>query len=260
MDETGRYTAVFDPLDGSSNVDAGIPTGTIFGIFESGDALCILPEEGCEEPPTEADKGCEVESEATEQCLAATLQPGTSLVASGYCLYSSSCFFALTLGAGVQIFALDSMIGEFVLTHANVKLPTRGSIYSMNEVSLVVVVVVVVVVILILGHCVWMRAPHSVLLYPQANRQQWDEPLRQYVSEIQTGKGESGAKYTSRYACREVIEGSVDARQSTRRHHRRTAPPWHAGTSAPWWATCTARCCTAASSPTPPTRRTQMAS
>ena len=137
MDETGRYTAVFDPLDGSSNVDAGIPTGTIFGIFESGDALCILPEEGCEEPPTEADKGCEVESEATEQCLAATLQPGTSLVASGYCLYSSSCFFALTLGAGVQIFALDSMIGEFVLTHANVKLPTRGSIYSMNEVSLV---------------------------------------------------------------------------------------------------------------------------
>ena len=139
MDETGRYTAVFDPLDGSSNVDAGIPTGTIFGIFESGDALCILPEEGCEEPPTEADKGCEVESEATEQCLAATLQPGTSLVASGYCLYSSSCFFALTLGDGVQIFALDSMIGEFVLTHANVKLPTRGSIYSMNEVSLVLV-------------------------------------------------------------------------------------------------------------------------
>ena len=68
-----------------------------------------------------------------------------------------------------------------------------------------------------------MRAPHSVLLYPQANRQQWDEPLRQYVSEIQTGKGESGAKYTSRYV--EVIEGCGDERQSTRRHHCRTAPP-----------------------------------
>merc|ERR1719162_1828571 len=50
MDETGRYTAVFDPLDGSSNVDAGIPTGTIFGIFED-DQTCIVPEEGCE--PTE---------------------------------------------------------------------------------------------------------------------------------------------------------------------------------------------------------------
>ena len=162
MDETGRYTAVFDPLDGSSNVDAGIPTGTIFGIFESGDALCILPEEGCEEPPTEADKGCEVESEATEQCLAATLQPGTSLVASGYCLYSSSCFFALTLGAGVQIFALDSMIGEFVLTHANVKLPTRGSIYSMNEVSLVLVTSSSSS--FWLGHCMDARATQRVVV------------------------------------------------------------------------------------------------
>ena len=139
MDETGRYTAVFDPLDGSSNVDAGIPTGTIFGIFED-NAECIIPEEACTEDfnePTPPDD-CEI-SEVSQQCLTATLQPGTSLVASGYCLYSSSCFFALTLGAGVQIFALDSMIGEFVLTHANVKLPTRGSIYSMNEVSLVLV-------------------------------------------------------------------------------------------------------------------------
>ena len=45
-----RYTAVFDPLDGSSNVDAGIPTGTIFGIFED-DQTCIVPEEGCEPRP-----------------------------------------------------------------------------------------------------------------------------------------------------------------------------------------------------------------
>ena len=101
MDETGRYTAVFDPLDGSSNVDAGIPTGTIFGIFED-NAECIIPEEACTEDfnePTPPDD-CEI-SEVSQQCLTATLQPGTSLVASGYCLYSSSTFFCLTLGAGV---------------------------------------------------------------------------------------------------------------------------------------------------------------
>lgn len=55
---------------------------------------------------------------------------GTSLIASGYCLYSSSTFLALTLGAGVQIFTLDTTIGEFVLTHPNLKIPSRGSIVS----------------------------------------------------------------------------------------------------------------------------------
>ena len=61
----------------------------------------------------------------SEECMAATLQPGSSLVglASGYCLYSSSTFFALTLGAGVQIFTLDPHIGECVLTHPNVAVP-----------------------------------------------------------------------------------------------------------------------------------------
>ena len=56
MDETGRYTAVFDPLDGSSNVDAGIPTGTIFGIFED-DQTCIVPEEGCAPPGSGSGSG-----------------------------------------------------------------------------------------------------------------------------------------------------------------------------------------------------------
>jgi fructose-1,6-bisphosphatase I len=163
MDSTGRYTAVFDPLDGSSNVDAGIPTGTIFGIFED-DQTCLLPEDGCEDTdPDPSD--CEITSSVSEQCLAATLQPGNSLVASGYCLYSSSTFFCLTIGAGVQIFTLDTHIGEFVLTHPDVKLPTRGGIYSMNE----------------------------------ANRPAWDAPLRTYIEDMQEGRGESGKKYSSRY-------------------------------------------------------------
>mmetsp|Transcript_18147 Transcript_18147/g.36955 ORF Transcript_18147/g.36955 Transcript_18147/m.36955 type:complete len:486 (+) Transcript_18147:39-1496(+) len=164
MDETGRYTAVFDPLDGSSNVDAGIPTGTIFGIFED-DQTCIVPEEGCEPMDPDPEECDDTVTEASAQCMAATLQPGTSLVASGYCLYSSSTFFALTLGAGVQLFTLDTSIGEFVLTHPNVKLPDRGYIYSMNE----------------------------------ANRPNWDPPLRAYIEDIQRGKGESKVMYTSRY-------------------------------------------------------------
>lgn len=117
FDETGRYTAVFDPLDGSSNVDAGIPTGTIFGIFESGADECVIVDDSCEDEEQAAasaagdaddDDECVVETSVSEQCLSATLQPGSSLVCSGYCLYSSSTFFALTLGAGVQIFTLDT--------------------------------------------------------------------------------------------------------------------------------------------------------
>jgi len=154
VEETGgKYIAVFDPLDGSSNVDAGIPTGTIFGIFEEDpNATCDIPEEGADDS-------------AFAECLANTLRPGNSLVAAGYCLYSSSTFFCLTIGSGVNIFTLDRSIGEFVLTHKDVKIPKRGKIYSFNE----------------------------------ANRFEWEAPLADYVTAIQTAKGESKTQYSSRY-------------------------------------------------------------
>lgn len=137
--------------------------GVVRGIT---DRYAFMMFAGCdEESDPLLDDECKIESTVSQQCLSATLQPGTSLVASGYCFYSSSTFFALTLGAGVQIFTLDVTIGEFVLTHANIKLPERGSIYSMNE----------------------------------ANRMMWDEPLRQYIEDIQQGLCESGKKYTARY-------------------------------------------------------------
>eukprot|EP00429_Kryptoperidinium_foliaceum_P006786 CAMPEP_0176020538 /NCGR_PEP_ID=MMETSP0120_2-20121206/9952_1 /TAXON_ID=160619 /ORGANISM="Kryptoperidinium foliaceum, Strain CCMP 1326" /LENGTH=411 /DNA_ID=CAMNT_0017353637 /DNA_START=66 /DNA_END=1301 /DNA_ORIENTATION=+ len=125
IEEGERYVAVFDPLDGSSNVDAGIPTGTIIGIYEH--------DESCAIDPT-----C-VGDECTEQeaaCLANTLQPGTNLVAAAYCLYSSSTFLALTLGNGVYIFTLDETIGEFVLSKPDVKIPEDCKIYSFNEANL----------------------------------------------------------------------------------------------------------------------------
>eukprot|EP00306_Pavlova_sp_CCMP459_P009493 CAMPEP_0185190654 /NCGR_PEP_ID=MMETSP1140-20130426/11084_1 /TAXON_ID=298111 /ORGANISM="Pavlova sp., Strain CCMP459" /LENGTH=443 /DNA_ID=CAMNT_0027757317 /DNA_START=17 /DNA_END=1348 /DNA_ORIENTATION=+ len=150
FEEGNKYVAVFDPLDGSSNVDAGIPTGTIFGIFDEGDATCIV-EEGTER--------------SMEECLTSTLKPGNALVASGYCLYSSATHFVMTLGAGVQGFTLDETNGEFVLTHPDIQLPPRGKIYSLNE----------------------------------GNRWQWDDALRDYVTAIQTGEGETGVQYTARY-------------------------------------------------------------
>ena len=77
MDETGRYTAVFDPLDGSSNVDAGIPTGTIFGIFE--DTMeCEVLDESCDEDEEQSDENCEVRcapSPLPAQCTHAVPAP-----------------------------------------------------------------------------------------------------------------------------------------------------------------------------------------
>merc|ERR1719343_844359 len=111
-DEGEKYVAVFDPLDGSSNVDAGIPTGTIIGIYEH-DETC------------EMDENC-VGEECTEEearCLVNTLQPGTQMVAAAYCLYSSSTFFVLTLGNETYGFTLDENLGEFVLSHPNMKIP-----------------------------------------------------------------------------------------------------------------------------------------
>merc|ERR1719506_3183452 len=152
VDEGSRYVAVFDPLDGSSNVDAGIATGTIFGIYDH-DETCPVACEGEECTPEEA------------RCLMNTLQPGNKLVASGYALYSSSTFFVFTFGAGVYGFTLDENIGEFVLTHPDMKIPTEASQYSMNE----------------------------------ANLPNWDGPLQKVVQGWQTGTGATKEKFTSRY-------------------------------------------------------------
>ncbi|KAK8613744.1 hypothetical protein V6N13_101501 [Hibiscus sabdariffa] len=103
----GRYIVVFDPLDGSSNIDCGVSIGTIFGIYLVKD----------EENPTIDD----------------VLQAGKNLVAAGYCMYGSSCTLVLSTGSGVNGFTLDPSLGEFILTHPNIKVPKKGKIYSVNE-------------------------------------------------------------------------------------------------------------------------------
>jgi len=111
-DPSGKYVAVFDPLDGSSNIDANIAIGTIFGIYHRTSSH--------EQKPTIQD----------------VLQPGNKLVAAGYAMYGSATVLVLTVeGEGVDGFTLDPSTGEFVLTHPNIKIPpkNKGQIYSVNE-------------------------------------------------------------------------------------------------------------------------------
>merc|ERR1712194_459156 len=114
IDDTDKYVAVFDPLDGSSNVDAGCPTGTIIGIYEH--------DEACE---IDDDASMEEKDRQMAECMSNTLQPGTKLVAAAYCLYSSSTFLTITLGNGSYMFTLDEQIGEFILSKPDVKIPKK---------------------------------------------------------------------------------------------------------------------------------------
>jgi fructose-1,6-bisphosphatase I len=103
----GTYIVVFDPLDGSSNIDVNVSVGTIFSILRRD------PERG--DP------------------LRQVLQPGTRQIAAGYILYGSSVVLVYTTGEGVHMFTLDPMTGAYALTGEGVKIPKRGRTYSLNE-------------------------------------------------------------------------------------------------------------------------------
>ena len=106
--ETGKYVVIFDPLDGSSNIDVNVSVGTIFSIF-------LRPEH------------------ARGDLNAAVLQAGAKQVAAGYVVYGSSTMFVYTAGNGVFGFTLDPNIGAFVLSHDNLRMPAQGKYYSVNE-------------------------------------------------------------------------------------------------------------------------------
>lgn len=135
----GPYTLAFDPLDGSSNIDYNVSVGTIFSIHRR-----ITPEG----PGMEAD----------------LLQRGATQVAAGYVVYGSSTMFVYSTGAGVFGFTLDPTIGEFVLSHPNIRTPPRARMYSTNE----------------------------------ANRDRWNPGIRGFVDELRSPIRNGGA-CTSRY-------------------------------------------------------------
>jgi fructose-1,6-bisphosphatase I len=104
----GKYVVLYDPLDGSSNIDVNGPVGTIFSIYRR------VTTDG---PGTEAD----------------VLQPGCRQVAAGYVIYGSSVMLVYTTGQGVAGFTLDPTIGEFLLSHPRLITPRVGRYYSVNE-------------------------------------------------------------------------------------------------------------------------------
>ncbi len=107
----GEYLLMFDPLDGSSNIDVNVSIGTIFSVFkkqhDNADAI---------EPVCEKD----------------FLQAGNQQVAAGYCVYGPQTTLVLTVGDGVAMFTLDAELGSFVLTHDNVQIPEDTKEFSIN--------------------------------------------------------------------------------------------------------------------------------
>jgi fructose-1,6-bisphosphatase I/sedoheptulose-1,7-bisphosphatase len=103
----GKYLLLFDPLDGSSNVDVNVAVGSIFSVLRCQDSQC---------QPTEKD----------------FLQPGVSQVCAGYAIYGPSTMLVLTTGHGVNAFTLDRDIGEFMLTHSDLRIPEETSEFAIN--------------------------------------------------------------------------------------------------------------------------------
>ncbi|MFQ5630871.1 MAG: class 1 fructose-bisphosphatase [bacterium] len=137
---TGRYVLLYDPLDGSSNIDANVSIGTIFSIHRK---------------VSEGDRG------SLEDCL----QPGYKQAGAGYVIYGSSTMLVYTAGNGVFGFTLDPSVGEFLLSHDNIKTPRRGKIYSVNE----------------------------------GNYKNWHEGTQNYIKYVKTADKETRRPYSGRY-------------------------------------------------------------
>jgi len=136
----GRYVLIFDPLDGSSNIDANASVGTIFSIHRKVSAGPRGTREDC-------------------------LQPGYKQVAAGYIVYGSSTMMVYTSGQGVHGFTLDPSVGEFLLSHPDIQIPSRAKYYSVNE----------------------------------GNYHYWGEGVRRYVDYLKTPDKATGRPYSSRY-------------------------------------------------------------
>jgi fructose-1,6-bisphosphatase I / sedoheptulose-1,7-bisphosphatase len=105
--EKGPYLLIFDPLDGSSNIDVNVSVGSIFSILRA-------PKPG-------------VDAEAAD-----FLQPGTQQVCAGYAIYGPATMLVITVGTGVHAFTLDPGLGEFILTHAGLRIPVAASEFAIN--------------------------------------------------------------------------------------------------------------------------------
>jgi fructose-1,6-bisphosphatase len=142
----GRLALVYDPLDGSNNLDVNLPVGSIFSVL-------ALPE--------------------TARGTPAVLQPGTQQLAAGYAIYGPSTQVVITVGRGTHGFTLDREIGNFVLTHPDIRVPEEGSDYLINA----------------------------------SNRRFWEAPVTRYVDECKAGKeGPRGRDFNTRWVASMVAD------------------------------------------------------
>lgn len=148
---SGDYIVVFDPLDGSSNIDAGISVGSIFGVYD--------PSEECR--VDELDDAEEV----LNKCVLNVCKAGSELLVAGYCLYSSSTVLVLTVGDGVVGFTFDALVGEFILSHPDIKVPDKGKIYAFNE----------------------------------GNYGRWEQGVKDYIDSLKDESKWGGTPYSARY-------------------------------------------------------------
>ena len=161
-----NFVACLDPLDGSGNADASICTGTVFGVFEEKND--DEQSEGTESEQTRKTSsllGSGRRLDRTEELIDSVLQPARNMKAAGYCMYSSATVLVFTLGDTVQGFTLDSQTQDFVLTHRNMTIPSRGNVYSCNE----------------------------------ANSEGWDQRYKDYLLSLKTGTGQAKKRYVHRY-------------------------------------------------------------
>lgn len=157
----GKYTLAFDPLDGSSNIDVNVSIGTIFSIHrrKSDDGEPSFSRRS-------TDSGDEWQSAGDEGGSAEDLlQKGSRQVAAGYIIYGSSTMLVFTTGEGVHGFTLDPSVGEFYLSHPDIKIPEKSKYFSVNE----------------------------------GNYTYWDENMRRYIDYLKEQDLEGGRPYSSRY-------------------------------------------------------------
>lgn len=136
----GNYVVNFDPLDGSSNISANVNIGTIFSVLRR---------------VSTGDHGTEADA----------IQPGRNQLCAGYVMYGSSTMLVYTTGQGVHGFTFEPSLGEFLLSHRDIRTPKRGRIYSVNE----------------------------------GNYFRWDEGIKRYVDWLKQPNGRDGHPYSARY-------------------------------------------------------------
>ena len=143
----GKYLALFDPLDGSSNIDVNLTVGTIFSILRCREGVAPAPED--------------------------FLRKGSEQVCAGFVLYGPSTMMVLTTGHGVNGFTLDQDIGEFILTHPDIRIPEETSEFAIN----------------------------------MSNQRFWEPPVQRYIAEcLQGEEGPRGKNFNMRWIASLVAE------------------------------------------------------